>query len=441
MGSKKSDAYYRYKAEQSRNVFPYFESDEIEQIVYDLLDDFNMLEAIDVINQGLKQHPNNEDLVKLKVLLLIHTLHVDEAKKLFEPYINDGTESTETLKFAFDVVDGKDLSAIRRLAARLHRKEISSIDFVNNIDEMWKEISSFGKFRALQAATKYIDDNSEALARVGAMYMDLNEFDNAIVVLERSLDIDAYDIYTWQDLARCTFELKLIDKCEEACEFGIAIDPTNPLLHFVRGFILIAEKQNYDEAIKSLEICKKFFEGELVHEEIAIPPQEIQAQISMTYDLLAQCYARIDETDKAIECYEKLIKRMPDNHEVMFEYTQLLLDKGDLPKALETINAAIKIKKRNTSYLSLKASILSTMHHFDEALEILDKLIKIKPSSKNFVLAKAELALGIKKYDIADTEFRRLLSMKPTEKNTIVLMKEYFLSIGDYEAVKEIEKL
>ena len=81
------------------------------------------------------------------------------------------------------------------------------------------------------------------------------------------------------------------------------------------------------------------------------------------------------------------------------------------------------------------------MHHFDEALEILDKLIKIKPSSKNFVLAKAELALGIKKYDIADTEFRKLLSMKPTEKNTIVLMKEYFLSIGDYEAVKEIEKL
>lgn len=221
-----------------------------------MLDDFNMLEAIDVINQGLKQHPNNEDLVKLKVLLLIHTLHVDEAKSLFEPYINDGTESTETLKFAFDVVDGKDLSAIRRLAARLHRKEISSIDFVNNIDEMWKEISSFGKFRALQAATKYIDDNSEALARVGAMYMDLNEFENAIVVLERSLDIDAYDIYTWQDLARCTFELKLIDKCEEACEFGIAIDPTNPLLHFVRGFILIAEKQNYDEAIKSLEICK-----------------------------------------------------------------------------------------------------------------------------------------------------------------------------------------
>ena len=133
MVSKKSDAFYRYKAEQSRNVFPYFESDEIEQIVYDLLDDFNMFEAIDVINQGLKQHPNNEDLVKLKVLLLIHTLHVDEAKGLFEPYINDGTESTETLKFAFDVVDGKDLSAIRRLAARLHRKEISSIDFVNNI--------------------------------------------------------------------------------------------------------------------------------------------------------------------------------------------------------------------------------------------------------------------------------------------------------------------
>jgi len=441
MKKDKSEAYYRYKAELSRGVFPYFEIDEVEQIVYDLLDDDLLHEALDVINQGLSQHRDDEDLTKLKILILIHLRYVEEAQALFTPYINDGTDSTATLKFAFEVVEGRDLSAIRSLGAKLHRKEIASIDFVNLIDEMWDEISSFGKFKALVAGAKYIDDNSEALARIGAMYMDLNEFERAIPVLEKALDIDAYDIYTWQDLIRCAFELRLVDKCAEACDFGIAIDPINPLFHFVRGFIMISERHDYQEAINSLEICRKFFEGEIQHEEIGIPPQELEAQFSMTYDLLAQCYASIDNVNKAGEYYEKLLVRMPDNHEVMFEYTRLLLDKGDLPKALDTINSAIKLQKRNTSYLSIKASILATMHCFDEALDTLDRLIKIKPSSKNFVLAKAELALGIKKFDVADSEFRRLLAMKPKEETTKNLMKEYFLSIGDSNAVKEIESL
>ena len=366
---------------------------------------------------------------------------LEEAKALFAPYIEDGSESTETLKFAFEVAEGHDLRAIRHISALLHHKKIASLDYVNLIDEMWDEISDFGKFRALFSASKYIDDSAEALARVGAMYMDLNDFNMAMPVLEKALDIDAYDIYIWQDLIRCAFELRQVDKCEEACEFGIAIDPNNPLLHFVRGFLKISERQDYEESVRSLEICRQYFEGELEHEEIDIPIQELEAQFSMTYDLLAQCYEKLEKIDKAIECYEKLIARMPDNHEAMFEFTRVLLDKGNFPKALEQINNAIKLQKRNTSYLSIKASILASMHCFEEALDTLDKLIKIKPRSMNFVLAKAELALGIKKYDVADQEFRKLLAMKPKEENTKILLKEYFLSIGDSEAVKEIENI
>lgn len=105
------------------------------------------------------------------------------------------------------------------------------------------------------------------------------------------------------------------------------------------------------------------------------------------------------------------------------------------------VNKAIKLNPRNTAYLSLKASILASMHCFEEAMETLDRLIKIKPGSKNFVLAKAELALGTHNYDVADKEFRKLLSMKPKEQTTKTLLKEYFLSIGDTDALKEIDEL
>lgn len=441
MLNKKSEAYYRYKAEQARGVFPYFETDDIEQIVYDLLDDNSPLEALDVLDQGLKQHPDNESLTKLKVLILIHFQRLEEARELFAKYEGDGTDSTETLTFAFDVVTGKSRSALRRMLTKLRHKQIASVDYINLIDEMWTEIPDDVKIQYLSSAIDLISDSSEALARIGAMMMDLKHHEMAIPSLEKALDIDAYDIYTWQDLTRCAFELQDYDKCEESCDFGIAIDPNNPLFHFVRGFILLSQKFDFKAALESLIICKKVFEGELKHEDIAIPANEREAQISMTYDMLAQCYNNLDDIDNSIACYEKLVKRMPDHHEAMFELTRQYLDKGDFPKGLEMVNKAIKLNPRNTAYLSLKASILASMHCFEEAMETLDRLIKIKPGSKNFVLAKAELALGTHNYDVADKEFRKLLSMKPKEQTTKTLLKEYFLSIGDTDALKEIDEL
>lgn len=441
MQNKKSEAYYRFRSEQARGVFPYFESDEIEQIVYDLLDDNLAIEALDVLEQGLKYHPDNEQLVKLKILILIHFMRLEEAHTLFSKYENDGTPATETLQFAFEVVEGRSRSAMRKLQTRLRHNQIASIDYINLIDEMWTEMPDDVKADYLISSQKLITDNSEALARIGAMLMDLKRFEDAIPALEKSLDIDAYDIYTWQDLTRCAFELQYYDRCFDSCEFGIAIDPKNPLLHFVKGFILLSREHNYKEALESLKLCKDFFEGKIDHEEIGIPSNEREAQISMTYDMLGQCYSCLDMIDESIACYEVLVKRMPSHHEAMFDLTQRYLDKGDFPKGLGMINKAIKLKPRDTSYLSLKASILASMHCFDEALDTLDRLIKIKPMSKNFLLAKAELALGTHKYEIADNAFRKLLAMKPKEETTKTLMKEYFLSIGDSDALNEIENL
>lgn len=436
---KKSEAYHRYKSETAKGVFPYFDSDEIEQIVFDLLEDHVGYEAAYVLDEGLKMHPGDEHLTKLKILLLIHFKRVEEARQLFTPYENDGSEETQSLKIAFEIVAGRSRSTLRQLLTKVRRKQVASIYFVDMVDEMWAEIPDMVKIDYLDQATKVISDNAEALARMGAMLMDLKRFRLAIPALERALDIDAYDIYTWQDLARCAFELFDYDKCEEACDFGLAIDPENPLLHFIRGFALMSAKGDFRQALDSLLVCKKYFEGNLEHEEINIPKEEREAQVAMTYDLLGQCYSFLDKTDEAIECYEKLVAKVPDNTEVLSELSQRYLDKGDLPKALETINKAIKLKRRDTAYLSLKVSILASMHCFDEALETLDKLIKIKPSSKNFILAKAELALGIHKYEIADHEFRKLLAMKPKEATTQKMMRQYFLSIGDTDALKQMD--
>ena len=439
--NKKSAAYYRYKEEQAKGVFPYFGSDEIEQIAYDLLDDQLAYEAMYVLDEGLMIHRGNETLTKLKIMLLIHFQRIDEARELFLPYKDDGTPSTETLFYAFEVVDGRSRSTLRHMLTRVRRKETDPIDFVNFIDEMWGEIPDYVKYDYLNQAVKDISDNAEALSRIGAMLMDFQMYRQAMTALDKSLDIDAYNIFTWQDLARCAFETYDIEKCKEACEFGLAIDPENPLLHFIKGVILLSDEGKYKEALDSLLVCRSFFEGEMHHNDIVVPKTMVASQISMTYEMIGKCYAELNMVDKAIESYEKYLAREPENHEVIFELAQCYLEKGDLPQALDVVNRAIKLKRRSTPYLALKVSILATMNRFEEAMEMLDKIIKIKPKAHRFVLAKAELAIGIQNVEIADQEFRKLLSMKPTDQSTIDLMREYFESIGDKDALKQIETL
>ena len=138
--NKKSEAYYIYKAEQAKGVFPYFDSEEIEQIAYDLLDDQLSSEALFVLEEGLKMHPNDEQITKLKVLILIHCQRIDEARMLFAPFASDGTFTTQALLFAFDVVTGKSRSALRQLLTKVRRNEIDLLDFVNVVDDMWMEI-------------------------------------------------------------------------------------------------------------------------------------------------------------------------------------------------------------------------------------------------------------------------------------------------------------
>ena len=437
--NKKSEAYYIYKAEQAKGVFPYFDSEEIEQIAYDLLDDQLSSEALFVLEEGLKMHPNDERITKLKVLILIHCQRIDEERMLFAPFASDGTFTTQALLFAFDVVAGKSRSALRQLLTKVRRNEIDLLDFVNVVDDMWMEIPDDAKIDYLVSAAKIPTDKAEALARIGAMLMDLHLYSDAITALDKSLDIDAYDILTWQDLARCTLELYEIDKCKEACDFGLAIDPKNPLLHFVKGYVAFAEDADYKTTIESLNVFKDYLENNVECDKSFLFSDNSELQIAITYDILGKSYFRSDEIDKAIEMFEKFSARVPNDHEALFQISMCYLDKGDLPKALEAIDKALSVKRRSTSYLALKTSILASMHCFEEAIETLDKMIKIKPTDKKFILAKAELALGIRKFDIADQAFRKLLSLKPRESTTKSLMRQYFDSIGDTEALNQLD--
>ena len=64
----------------------YYEPNEIEDAIYDLLD-LNMIgEAESLVEHGLRLHPNNETIESLTIWIYLHNHRAEEAEALFKKY-------------------------------------------------------------------------------------------------------------------------------------------------------------------------------------------------------------------------------------------------------------------------------------------------------------------------------------------------------------------
>lgn len=422
----------------ANNHLSYYDKEEIEAAVLDLLD-MNMIEEAEYLaEQGLIMHPDDDSVEKLVIWIYLHHHKAEKAEEMFQKYREEGSEWSLRMKFAFCVMHGHPQKALADFLCILQEKKLPSLDWISTIDEMYEALPLKVLSPILIQAVKYIDDNAEALGRIGAMLIDAHMFTDASAALEKALDLDAYDIYSWQDLARCYLLTQENEKCIEACDFGLTIDEKNPLLSFIKGY-LHYEHQEFAECIPYLQNARRFAEGKIEARNLNMSDDEIQQQINVTYDMLATAFMQIEKADSAQECYEILIERNPEYVTPYVQLTSIHLYKGDMNKALEYLNKAIELEPKSESVRSLQVSVLTTMKDFKGALDALKKLMQMKPKNHNFIMAYAELSrhLGLDKD--ADKAYRKLLKLGGLDKTCKDLLRNYFESIGDDEAVKQIE--
>lgn len=442
----KSRAYYQYMIDLIDHKPSYFSTDEIGQIAYDLLDEGNAAEALNACKLGLLQHPDDEyvDLIKAKVLLHLHRF--DEAEKIWQSQKEGEDDPFRiSIRFGLDAMQHDQTEAFSYLLRQLKEDKLTLMEYIDIIDELFDTLPHSLTANFLKETLTWIKDHpknkeklAESFGRMGAMLMDCGCNKEAIPVLEKALDLDAYDVYSWQDLARCQFDNKYYDDCANSCEMGLAIDPDNPIFNFALGYIRYTE-EDYAEAVVHLEKARQFAEGKLEHEDLHLERQEAEMQVSIMYDLLGSSYVALKCLDEAMVCYQMLVNRLPSCDEGYFHLATICLDKGDIRGALQYVEDAIRINPKNTTYLSLRVTLLTDLRRFEEALKGLDDLVKLQPKSKAFLLAQAELSLNLHHYEKADKAYRKLLKMKPNDYASKELMRAYFESIGDNDALNEIK--
>lgn len=423
----------------AQNHLSYYDVDEIESAVLDLLDE-NMIEDAEQLSEhGMRLHPNDDTVEKLAIWIYLHHHKAEKAEAMFQKYKEENSPWSIRMHFALDVMHGHPQRALEEFFTALKKKQITSLEWSTTIDEMYEALPLMVLSPYLINAIEIIDDNAESLGRIGTFLIESHRFDKAIVALEKALDIDAYDIFSWQDLARAYMLTDNTEKCLEACDFGLAIDETNPLLSFLKGYTYY-QKGDTKQCIEPLQVARKFAEGKIEARNINIPNEDLQDQINFTYEMLATAYTENGQTKEAKECYEILAERKPDNIIPHVQLASISLLDGDLNKAYSHIEKALEIDSKAETVLSLQISVLTSMHKFEEALSVLKKLTQVKPKNRNFLIAYAELAIHLGKNKEADKTYRKLLKMGKLEQSHMQLLKNYFIRIGDDEALQKIKE-
>jgi len=413
----------------------YYDPEEIDAAVCDLLD-MNMLEDAEYLaEQGFRQHPNDDSVEKLVIWIYLHNHKVEKAEEMFKKYQDEESTWAVRMNFCFAVMHGHPMRSLKAFFDYLPSGEISPSDWVNTIDEMFEALPSDVLAPYLILATDVIDKDAESLGRIGGMLIDTHRYKEAAKAIEKSLDLDAYDIFSWQDLSRCYLLLQNFPKSLDACEYGLAIDEKNPLLGFIKGYIHY-QNHEYKECIPYLVNARKFAEGQMDMRNLNMTDEEIQQQINVTYEMLGFAYMETEESEKSKECFEILVERNPCNPMAYLQLASIYLYEGNLNNANSYVRRAVQLDPKDESALSMQISILTSMHRFDEAIVALKAILKLKPKNKSYLLAYAELSLHIGKKKEADKAYRKLLKMGDNDKAYHQLILAYFESIGDDEAIR-----
>lgn len=171
---------------------------------------------------------------------------------------------------------------------------------------------------------------------------------------------------------------------------------------------------------------KQELEKAIKHLDIEIQKYPNNADINAEY---AYAYEEMQDYDKAIEYYEKCIKKVPKWEYGLFHLAKLYSQaKRDYAKGLEYIDRALEVETSNNNerYFA-KAWILSALEKYDEAIVYYNNYLEKNPNSVAALVNISGCEIEVKDYENAEKHVLQGLKLNPHSsyliKNKIKILK------------------
>ncbi|SEF39988.1 CDC27 family protein [Parabacteroides chinchillae] len=419
----------RYLDTRDSGKEPYFDADEIDDLLesFEESDDYAYYDEI--LELGLKLHPNNTTLKIRECRRYAYNDNYEEALALIENIGETNNEDLDILRIECYCYTDQSEKAIKFAKDLISNDcEYSEaifeciIPILNDLD-FQKEAREL-----LELGLTIFPDNQLLKNELCFLLEAEGKIQEAIDICNELIDKNPYSNDYWFTLGRLYSMIPDYDKAIEAFDFALTCDDSDPELKVLRGYCLYMN-ENYE---KALEAYKEVIDSESFYR---VKP------------LMAECYVKLERFDEGYKLLKEILKQTDTEKDpsVYVNFIRCCLETEREKEATSMLNKTIKLFPDNVRILSLLALTYLENDHEEQALQITDYLFKAIDSAEEEGTKEgcdSLLRAGQYLYLKGDIEkallyYKKILQRNPDIPHMNIHMAMAYLSLGDIKRFQE----
>jgi len=411
----------RYFDVARRGDTPYFDAEDIEDML-DYLDQEKDPHCYhELLELGLRLHPDNVNLKIRQCEWLLHAEQYKEALAL-------ANTLHETNERGIDLTRLECYCALDRYpkAAAYLQKLIDN--HCPYLDEAFVvTASALNDFDMPDEAQQVIDkgltlfpNHTELKKELCYLFECQDAYERAIEVCNELIDSEPHVFDHWSKLARLYTLNNNFNNAVEACNSALACKDADPKLKLLKAFCLFRNSE-YEKAIVVY--------AEITKGRPTIPSNPLKA-------LVAECLMYLENYEHAYPLLKELLKEDNDSPADFYElFARACYATNRMDEALQSLLKATELFPDNIRITLLLGRILLEQGQFDRAVEIVGNVLhQPLPDSKdpNKPVNKEFHALLTENFDKTIADFKNLFA--PKDKKPVPpkdLTKDFLDNLGN----------
>lgn len=270
---------------------------------------------------------------------------------------------------------------------------------------------------------------------------------DVIAMVEKAIALDPQRMESYISLERMYTTREKTAEAETALKRGLEANPASiPGRTEYGRFLTYANRDaeaeaQFNKAVEidgnSIEAHEAIAEFYVTTKQLAKAEVEFRNLVAIQENSpesrleLANFYSNADRKDEAIDTLNQIIADAPEYVLARYRVGQLYLEKKDLAKTYEQLDALLKINDDDVEALMLRARAKMQENKDAEAVTDLEDILKRQPSHRDalYLIAQARLALG--QVDMANAFIADLERFHPTFLKVGILKIQSANTAGD----------
>ncbi len=346
----------------------------------------NLVEAEDHLTKAAKAVPNSY-AQRLLVGALLQAGKPGRAKEFLEPLLKAKPEDPGLLSLAAEIAMSE---GNYKEATRLYEK-------------------------ALAADPK----NVVRQTRLGQAFIGSGNVDEGVQVLEAAAGSGSQNIQADLSLIALHMNRRETDKAKAALEELLTKQPDNPIVHNMKGLVLLATRDN--------DGARKSFERAL----------ELQPTFFPAAANLAQLDVRKGDQKAALGRYRSILEKDPKQEQALLATVLLLQQSNAMPAQVEeAINQAVEANPTSIRSHLAKINYMLGQRRAQDAVTAAQNAVAVVPDSPQLLeaLGRAQLAAGDSNQALGS--FGKLATLQPEISRPLVLLAEAHAASENWESAR-----